>query len=107
MKRIIKSATGSSKVKITYIHGLNTNEPELRSMSVSRNDTKEALLVAVEHIDISSLEDELNDVDEISVEDIIDTLVYENGSDADSDYIVLLTVSGQTYIDNTYPEENY
>lgn len=108
MKKFVKAASSrESVVKITYIKGLDTPYLELRSMTVRRPYQKDALMEALEHLDFPYLGYDFNEPDTFDSQDLVDAIMYNNGTDVSSDYIVVLDINGEKYIDNTAPEENY
>ena len=107
MKISVKAASGGRVVKVIYSDGLATAQPELRSMTVTRPDAKLALMDAIEHLEIPYLGYDFEEPDEFSIAELIDAIQYQNGSDVEADYIFLLEINGEAYIDNTAPEENY
>lgn len=108
MKKFVKAASASaSKVKIVYAKGLDTSNPELRSMTVVGASPKEALMGAINVLDLHYLGLDFNEPDEFSFGELIDAVVYQNGQYVEDDYIFSLDIDGENYIDETGPEENY
>ena len=109
MKRIIATSADSvqsANLYVKYLSGLDQNEIGLRSMTVRRPSLREALYVMLDHMDL-----DINDegISELSDQEIIDEIAYNNEYSSLFDYILYLEDknTGEIYIDNTYPEENY
>lgn len=109
MKRIIATSADSGQganLYVKYLSGLDQNEVSLRSVTVRRPSLREALYVMLDHMDVDI---DYEGMSELSDQEVIDEIAYINGESSFFDYILYLEDknTGEIYIDNTYPEENY
>lgn len=116
MKKVINASAGQSLLKVIYMKG--TKFPELRSATVKRPSAKQALIDMLDEVvgDFPYVGDGLpnfglNDDEEFDpdFDDLLNVIKEYNGYGIDRgyDYIFLLEIDGNIYIDNTCPEENY
>lgn len=112
MKKVIKAAQNdrSANLFVQYLNAddIQINEVGIRTMTVKRLTLTEALTVMLEHINLDSLDLDYDEMNNYTVDEIIEAIDYANTS-MDSDYILYLEnrATGEVYIDNNYPEENY
>ena len=108
MKISVKAATDDTLIKVVYCEGMDTQEPLLRKMTVKGKDLKETLMaVADNYLALPYLGLDFNEPDTFTVDELIDRIVYCNGTEVDMDYIFLLEINGDPILDNTGSEENY
>ena len=98
----IKASSNKVEVKVVYAHGFSRALPELRTLTSKGKDLKEALIKALDHMDI-----DVEDLEDRDGQEILDDIMYYNENNGNYDFIFLLEVDGDAYIDNTAPEENY
>ena len=108
MKRIVNASANQCLVKIIYCHDINSATPELRSMTITGFDEKDALMKAIDTIDLPFLGLDFNEPDSFTYDDLVDNLIYYNENTGNiTDYIFQLTVDDDVVIDYVAPEENY
>lgn len=99
-KMVVKAAsTNFSTVKMVVAH-LAEIEPVLRKVVERRLDPKEALMEAVDSIDLPYLGLDFNEPDSFTFDDLLEEVVYHNANKGENDYIFFLSVDGKTYINN-------
>lgn len=115
MKRMIRAAQAgaSADLYVQYLDfdGMSTGNVLLRSMTVKRPTLSEALTVMLEHIELRELDLDYDDMvsGNYTKAEMIEAIEYANSAASDSDIILYLEnrASGEVFIDNVAPEENY
>ena len=111
MKRVIEASQSeqSANLHIQYIQSSFPGQIEVRSMTVKRPTFSEAIEVMLEHLYLPELDADDIELSDRTKDEIIESISYANGIGADSDYIFYFEnrASGEVFIDNVGPEENY
>ena len=113
MKRVVKSSIDTVPADL-YVQYLNssdiaTNNIGVRSMSVKRPSFLEAVTVMLEHLDLYELDLDYDEIKNYTKDKIIDAIAYAGSYSGEGDYILYFEnrASGEVFIDENYPEENY
>lgn len=91
-------------VKCVYMTGSDTSNPELRTITVTRPDLKDAL---IELVNKMFLNVDTMDLDEMLDQDILDEITYNNENVGGYDYIFSLEVNNSVVINNTVGQWDY
>lgn len=107
MKRMITASSNSATLYAQYFSGLNVGDIGLRSMTVTRPTLKDALVEVLNHVELSAIDIDYDDLDDYTADDLIDSIQYAGIEGPD--YIIYLQnkTTGEVYVSEIYPEENY
>lgn len=113
MKRMI-NASSSSRAHL-YIEYIDSDyvmgELGVHKAVIERNTLEEALLVLVDNIDFrdSDIDDMIESEGFFDCNELIERIQYINGDQNDADYLLYFEnkSTGEIYIDNNYPEEEW
>ena len=100
MKKMIKAASGEAVVKVIYMSASGFDPtPTLKKVRVKGSDEKDALLTAIDNLNIPDID--LEDIEDATVDDLALEIEYNNTIQPELDYIFLLELNGKKLIDNT------